>query len=80
MSWRNRCKTVLYAEVDKQGRVIYDDIEKILKENDGKVKYVSVTAASNVTGYVTDVHRVAKMAHKYGAKIIVDGAQIVAHC
>lgn len=79
LSWRNRCKTVLYAEVDKQGRVIYDDIEKILKENDGKVKYVSVTAASNVTGYVTDVHRVAKMAHKYGAKIIVDGAQIVAH-
>ncbi|MBR0307453.1 MAG: aminotransferase class V-fold PLP-dependent enzyme, partial [Mogibacterium sp.] len=43
------------------------------------VKYVSVTAASNVTGYVTDVHRVAKLAHKYGAKIIVDGAQIVAH-
>ena len=29
--------------------------------------------------YVTDVHRVAKLAHKYGAKIIVDGAQIVAH-
>lgn len=37
LSWRNRCKTVLYAEVDKQGRVIYDDIEKILKENNGKV-------------------------------------------
>ena len=32
-----------------------------------------------MTGYVTDVHRVAKMAHQYGAKIIVDGAQIVAH-
>ena len=30
-------------------------------------------------GYVTDVHRVAKIAHKYGAKIVVDGAQIVAH-
>jgi selenocysteine lyase/cysteine desulfurase len=56
---------------------MYDEIEKQLKNN--KVKYVSVTAASNVTGYVTDVHRVAKLAHKYGAKIIVDGAQIVAH-
>ena len=76
LSWRERCK-VIYAEVDDQGRVKYDDIEKLLKEN--KVDYVSVTAASNVTGYVTDVHRVAKMAHKYGAKIIVDGAQIVAH-
>lgn len=76
LSWRERCK-VIYAEVDDQGRVIYDEIEKLLKEN--KVDYVAVTAASNVTGYVTDVHRVAKMAHKYGAKIIVDGAQIVAH-
>ena len=78
LSWRERCK-VIYAEVDEQGRVNYDDIERLLKENEGKVKYVTVTAASNVTGYVTDVHRVAKMAHAHGAKIIVDGAQIVAH-
>ena len=76
LSWRERCK-VIYAEVDEQGRVNYDDIERLLQEN--QVKYVSVTAASNVTGYVTDVHRVAKMAHQYGAKLIVDGAQIVAH-
>ena len=78
LSWRERCK-VIYAEVDDQGRVIYDDIERLLTENEGKVKYVTITAASNVTGYVTDVHRVAKMAHAHGAKIIVDGAQIVAH-
>ena len=76
LPWREN-GTVIYAEVDDQGRVIYDDIEKQLKNN--KVKYVSVTAASNVTGYITDVHRVARLAHKYGAKIIVDGAQIVAH-
>ena len=76
LSWRERCN-VIYAEVDDQGRVIYDDIEKMLQEN--KVDYVTVTAASNVTGCVTDVHRVAKLAHQYGAKIIVDGAQIVAH-
>ncbi|MBQ2477853.1 MAG: aminotransferase class V-fold PLP-dependent enzyme [Erysipelotrichales bacterium] len=78
LSWRERCH-VIYAEVDEQGRIIYDDIERLLTENEGKVKYVSVTAASNVTGYVTDVHRVAKMAHAHGAKIVVDGAQIVAH-
>lgn len=76
LSWRERCK-VIYAEVDKKGRVIYDDIERLLQEND--VKIVSISAASNVTGYVNDVHRVAKMAHKYGAQIVVDGAQIVAH-
>ena len=76
LPWREN-GTVIYAEVDDQGRVMYDEIEKQLKKN--KVKYVSVSAASNVTGYVTDVHRVAKLAHKYGAKIIVDGAQIVSH-
>ncbi|MEE3429063.1 MAG: aminotransferase class V-fold PLP-dependent enzyme [Ruminococcus sp.] len=77
LSWRERVNKVLYAEVDEKGRVIYDDIEKLLKAN--KVKIVSVSAASNVTGYVNDVHRVAKLAHKYGAQIVVDGAQIVAH-
>ena len=76
LSWRERCN-VIYAEVDDQGRVKYDELEKMLSKN--KVKYVAVTAASNVTGYVTDVHRVAKMAHEHGALIIVDGAQIVAH-
>ncbi|MBQ6395924.1 MAG: aminotransferase class V-fold PLP-dependent enzyme [Atopobiaceae bacterium] len=76
LPWRNRCK-MLYAEVDEDGRVIYDDIERLLSEN--KVDYVTVTAASNVTGYVTDVHRIAKMAHAHGARIVVDGAQIVAH-
>lgn len=76
LSWRERCK-VIYAEVDEQGRIIYEDLERLLREN--SVKYVAVTAASNVTGYVTDVHRIAKMAHEHGAQIIVDGAQIVAH-
>lgn len=76
LSWRERCR-VIYAEVDEQGRVRYDEIERLLKEN--RVKLVAVTAASNVTGYVTDVHRIAKLAHQYGAMIVVDGAQIVAH-
>ncbi len=76
LSWRERCK-IIYAEVDDQGRMQYDEIERMLKEN--RVDYVTVTAASNVTGYVTDVHRVARLAHQYGARIIVDGAQIVAH-
>ncbi|MBR6120140.1 MAG: aminotransferase class V-fold PLP-dependent enzyme [Oscillospiraceae bacterium] len=78
LSWRERCN-VIWSEVDEQGRVDYDDMERLLTEYDGKIKYVSVTAASNVTGYVTDVHRVAKMAHAHGAKLVVDGAQIVAH-
>lgn len=78
LPWRERGRTV-YAEIDEKGRLIMEDFERILKMYDGKIKYVTVTAASNVTGYVNDVHKIAGIAHKYGAKIIVDGAQIVAH-
>lgn len=86
LPWRERCRMV-YADVDENGRLKLEDFKKLLEKYNGeentnaheKIKYVSVTAASNVTGYVNDVHAIAAIAHKYGAKIIVDGAQIVAH-
>ena len=40
---------------------------------------MTVTGASNVTGYVTPIHDIARLAHKYNALIIVDGAQLIAH-
>ena len=40
---------------------------------------MTLTAASNVTGYVNDLSFIAKLIHSYNAKLIVDGAQIVAH-
>ena len=76
LPWRERCVTV-YAEADEKGRLIMEDIERLLNEYD--VKYVSVTAASNVTGYVNDVRAIARLTHQHGALLIVDGAQIVAH-
>ena len=78
LPWRARARTV-YADVDPDGRLKIDDIEHLLRRYRGLIKYVTVTAASNVTGYVNEVHHIAKLAHKYGAKIIVDGAQIAAH-
>lgn len=79
LPWRERGRTV-YAEVDEvNGRLIPEEFDHILRMYGGKIKYVAVTAASNVTGYVNDVHKIAAIAHKHGAKIIVDGAQIVAH-
>jgi cysteine desulfurase / selenocysteine lyase len=76
LPWRKRATTI-YAEVDSLGRLVSSDVERLLSQN--KVKYVSITAAPNVTGYVNDVHAIAKLAHQYHAQIIVDGAQIVAH-
>ena len=44
-----------------------------------KVKLVSITGCSNVTGYVNDIHLMASLTHKYGAKILVDAAQLAPH-
>ncbi|MCL2095966.1 MAG: aminotransferase class V-fold PLP-dependent enzyme [Oscillospiraceae bacterium] len=80
LPWRERLGNdrIFYVETDEKGRLEIDGIERLLSKNRG-IKYVCVTAASNVTGYVNDVRAIAKTAHSYGAKIIVDGAQIAAH-
>ncbi|HEY2669430.1 MAG TPA: aminotransferase class V-fold PLP-dependent enzyme [Rugosimonospora sp.] len=40
---------------------------------------VAVTGASNVTGEVWPVRRLAEVAHRYGARIVVDAAQLAVH-
>ena len=76
LPWRERCQ-VVYAEVDALGRLNLQDVERLLKQY--AVKIVSITAASNVTGYVNNIHAIAKLAHTYEAIVVVDGAQIAAH-
>ncbi|MBM6838403.1 aminotransferase class V-fold PLP-dependent enzyme, partial [Clostridium saudiense] len=78
LPWRGKCD-LKYLEVDENGRVKIDELEDLLIKYCGKVKYVTISGASNITGYLNDIRRVAKLAHKYGAHIIVDGAQLVAH-
>jgi selenocysteine lyase/cysteine desulfurase len=78
LPWRNR-GTVEYIEVDENGRLKIEELEEKLATNYGRVKYVSLTGASNVTGYINDIHFIAKLVHKYDAKLIVDGAQLVPH-
>jgi selenocysteine lyase/cysteine desulfurase len=40
---------------------------------------LTVTGASNVTGEVLPIRRLADLAHGHGARIVVDGAQLVPH-
>ncbi|MGL4740419.1 MAG: aminotransferase class V-fold PLP-dependent enzyme [Sarcina sp.] len=68
---------VLYLETDKNGVLILDNFENLLRSN--QIKLVAITAASNVTGYVNDIDKITKIAHKYGAYVVLDAAQIVAH-
>jgi cysteine desulfurase/selenocysteine lyase len=44
-----------------------------------RTQLVAVSHASNVLGTVPPVKEMAALAHRYGAKVLVDGAQAVAH-
>ena len=68
---------VVHFGVLEDGTLDYDDLESKLREHD--VKLVAVTGASNVTGYLPDIHRIARLAHEHCARILVDGAQLLAH-
>ncbi|MGL4773816.1 MAG: aminotransferase class V-fold PLP-dependent enzyme [Clostridium sp.] len=78
LPWR-RAGTVEYVEVDEKGRLKIEQYEELFTKYCDRIKYITVTGASNVTGYLNDIHKIAKIAHKHGAKIIVDGAQLVPH-
>ena len=45
----------------------------------GGVALLAVTGASNVTGEELPVERLAELAHRYGARIAVDAAQLAPH-
>lgn len=78
LPWRNKAKT-LHVSVTSEGDLDLSDLERKLKENKGKVALVCVSGASNVTGIVQPVHYLAELAHSYGAKILVDAAQLLPH-
>ncbi len=44
-----------------------------------RTKIVAITGMSNVTGLLTDIDPIVKAAHKKGAVVMLDGAQMVSH-
>lgn len=78
LPWRGKFK-VEYTAVDETGKLSLADLENKLISYQGKIKLVTVTGASNVTGYINPIYDIAKLTHKYGAKILIDGAQLIPH-
>lgn len=63
----------------RPGCINLDAVERELKKYKDRINYIAVTAVSNVTGIINPIYDIAELAHKYGALILVDGAQAVAH-
>ncbi len=62
--------------VDDTGQVLLDEYRKLLND---RTKIVAVTQVSNALGTVVPVKEIVELAHRAGARALVDGAQSVSH-
>ncbi len=62
--------------VNDQGEVILEEYQRLLGP---RTKLVALTQASNSLGTILPTQEMTSMAKRYGAKVLIDGAQSVAH-
>jgi cysteine desulfurase/selenocysteine lyase len=78
--WQQLCEVtgavLRVTPVDDNGQVLLDEYQKLLN---AKTKLVSFTQVSNALGTITPAHEMIEMAHRVGAKVLLDGAQSVSH-
>jgi selenocysteine lyase/cysteine desulfurase len=78
--------TLVRLSVDNEGFVDLNELEAILKKYNSldsiekkRVKLVAISGASNVLGVCNNIVEISRTVHKYGAQLLVDGAQLIAH-
>ena len=78
--WQMACErtgaVLRIAPINEHGELILDEFKALLNE---RTKIVSIAHISNVLGTVNPVAEIVRIAHKYGAKVLIDGAQAIAH-
>ncbi|MFW9877851.1 MAG: aminotransferase class V-fold PLP-dependent enzyme [Candidatus Thorarchaeota archaeon] len=77
---------LIRISVNDEGFIDLNELENVLQEyNQNKkietnpVQIVTISGVSNVLGTRNDLQSISQIVHKYGAKLLVDGAQLVAH-
>jgi selenocysteine lyase/cysteine desulfurase len=78
LPWRAVAHTV-HVALTPDGRLNEADFDAQLQRYAGRVALVAITGASNVTGYLNPLHRLAEKAHAAGAQIMADCAQLAPH-
>src|SRR6202050_2218749 len=64
------------APVDDTGQIILDEYTKLIGP---RTRLVAFPQVSNALGTVTPGEEMIEIAHRHGAKVLVDGAQAVSH-
>jgi selenocysteine lyase/cysteine desulfurase len=78
LPWRARARTI-HVRACPDGSLDEDDLDRRLRTHAGRVALLAVSGASNVTGVVQPIHRLAEKVHDAGGRILVDAAQLAAH-
>ncbi len=68
--------TLKYIPLQPDGTIRLEDVEQTVTTN---TKIVAVMHVSNVLGTINPVKEIARIAHKHGAVVVVDGAQSTPH-
>src|ERR1700728_4025443 len=78
--WQQLCSEkgarLRVAPVNDRGEVILEEFEKLLGP---RTRIVSFSQVSNALGTITPAREMVEMAHRHGARVLVDGAQAVSH-
>jgi cysteine desulfurase/selenocysteine lyase len=78
LPWR-RLGRVIHVGATPDGRMDEDEFDRQLEAYAGRIALVAVSGASNVTGFIQPIHDLARKAHRAGARILVDAAQLAPH-
>lgn len=78
--------SVLRLSVDADGFINPDEMNTLMKAYNQECRYgkkrirlVAVSGASNVLGVCNNLNEISGIVHRYGARLLVDAAQLVAH-
>src|SRR6201996_4437438 len=64
------------APIDDAGNLLLNEFENLLGP---RTKLVSASQVSNALGTVVPVDKIVELGHRYGAKVLIDGAQSIQH-
>ncbi len=80
LPWRVYASELHFIALDGDGCLDLEDLERQLRcARTDRPRIVTIAGAYNVSGFTPPIHDVARLAHRYGAQIFVDGAQLVPH-
>ncbi len=67
---------LVIAPINHNGDFLFEEFKALIGE---KTKFVAITQLSNALGTITPVKEIIQAAHAVGAKVLIDGAQAIAH-